>query len=337
MTKFGIMRRTTAASQWSVQPYGLLLSFLLFVTFSSVSLSQPIFVPPDIVSMISAAHPSPRAAAICYFPAGNPAPYATECIHDYTGDGTGLCCNTGDSCFGNKLCGYIPSDNGGKWSYYRGACTDKTGKAEYCADYCITDTPNSIRDYYCTVSPCIDIKDHQTCDYTEEADYSTPEVCKGRSNDWYMPEYGIAGGRSASSRTSKKPLGTTITKTVPKATTIVTLSRSNTATAPAATATASVVSTTGAVGTGFYTDAPPSTTPTEALPTGAPPAGAPAGGTVQDTDDGHVIPIAVGTTVGVLIFFAIVTMVLFYVRKRRRDAPIRAETPPPFGSHAVNF
>ncbi|KAK3347196.1 hypothetical protein B0T25DRAFT_553876, partial [Lasiosphaeria hispida] len=160
-TKLGTMSKTTPTSQRSARPYGLLLSFLLIFAF------------------FGAALPS---SAKCWFPDGNPAADASECMLQGTAvpTGTGLCCHTGDTCFSGAVCGWTPDDNRGNWTFYRGACTDTTWGGAQCPNFCLTETDNSIGNFYCTISPCADKENFQTCDHTDSDDYSTPRICKGR-------------------------------------------------------------------------------------------------------------------------------------------------------------
>jgi hypothetical protein len=48
------------------------------------------------------------------------------------------------------------------------------------------------------------------------------------------------------------------------------------------------------------------------------------------------VPIGVGVAVGTSILIAGSVLVFFYQRKRRRQAPVRAETPPPFEFSFIN-
>ena len=59
----------------------------------------------------------------------------------------------------------------------------------------------------------------------------------------------------------------------------------------------------------------------------APNTGTPAPDSSNDTS---TVPMAVGVSFGSLIFVSAGALGFFYVRKRRREAPARAETPPPY-------
>ena len=48
------------------------------------------------------------------------------------------------------------------------------------------------------------------------------------------------------------------------------------------------------------------------------------------------VPIGVGVAVGASVLIAASVLVFFYQRKRRRQAPVRAETPPPFEFEYIN-
>lgn len=56
-------------------------------------------------------------------------------------------------------------------------------------------------------------------------------------------------------------------------------------------------------------------------------------------DDGKstlAVPIGVGVAVGTSVLIAASVLIFFYQRKRRRQAPVRAETPPPFEFEYIN-
>lgn len=56
----------------------------------------------------------------------------------------------------------------------------------------------------------------------------------------------------------------------------------------------------------------------------------------EEEDGSFAIPIGVGVAVGASILIAGSALVYFYQRKRRREAPVRAETPPPFEFSFLN-
>ncbi len=80
----------------------------------------------------------------------------------------------------------------------------------------------------------------------------------------------------------------------------------------------------------------PSRTPGQDAAGPGSPSPSPTGTPQDDGKSSAAVPIGVGVAVGASVLIAASVLVFFYQRKRHRQAPVRAETPPPFEFAFIN-
>ncbi|KAK4205512.1 hypothetical protein QBC40DRAFT_271093 [Triangularia verruculosa] len=284
-----------------------------------------------IISSISLA-----SARKCYYHKGNVATDLTECDKLKVPESEiNVCCRPGDICMRNNLCLHREAKHVDV--YYRGGCTvDSWGNA----------------DEFCPPMVCLkheEVWDMLPCDksgtswYCKE-DYPGPDkasdlrTCKGAVELLLM---GFAGGLTEFFGTAIKPQSSSTakpTETSDEGDPVRTSSKdidSSTSASPSTdsaadtgpTETSKISSTaTEAPATASPTVTPsisPSTAPDNS--TGASPPPSPD----EPQQNNNSVPIGIGAGVGIAVAIAGSLLAFFYIRKRQREAPIRAESPPP--------
>ncbi|KAK4452689.1 hypothetical protein QBC34DRAFT_28692 [Podospora aff. communis PSN243] len=282
------------------------------------------------------------ASAACYAPNGNELSVAPCQGSAPNSDLSGMCCGLGDECLVNGLCYQTASD-----TIYRGGCTDPDWKN--CARVCwrrgecsdaldiLAECPDRPGIWYCGMDDQCGIgKDQfvgrETCRGDNRAQaglYSIPDLDRKHLTAW------PAKPSSSSTSSSSAETHPTTTRDAPKPTTPTTTASVVPLDPPGSPDTSkTAVTTLPGSESADATSAGPAPSVTMTADPGM--AQSPANGTPSPTasdapaeeNDGRNIPIAIGSTFGGLIVIASGALVFFYVRKRKRESPARAESPP---------
>ncbi|KAK3291500.1 uncharacterized protein B0H64DRAFT_330575 [Chaetomium fimeti] len=263
----------------------------------------------------------------CFFPDGTTARFAASCWNGTSGQ-TVLCCQTGDLCLSNQICAM--KDHSDEFHYYRGACIDSNWTDPGCPDFCPEPAGD---DQIVPMHRCSGGKTMRKW-YCGNGNRPADLDCKDIDGDVELPENisvyataGITPKPSPSPTPSRDPPESKDTASAIPPSNTIQFSLGEPVTAP------------GPDTPNSQTAAPPSTLPNATgtdVPTAVPtavPSDPP-----QDDDDqaSSAVPVAVGVAVGTSILIAGSVLVFFYQRKRRRQAPVRAETPPPFEFSFIN-
>ncbi|KAK1754003.1 hypothetical protein QBC47DRAFT_385386 [Echria macrotheca] len=267
----------------------------------------------------------------CWFEGGGIDSGKLPCYDAKRNTSPGLCCRHGDACFTDTLCGYEES---GTWQYYKGSCNSRNWDKLGCPVLVCNDVEWEVLNTTVTVGRCPAPDDNRFyCDAGRDLLYcdNQPYTFTLKSDldvyDWV----GITSGSSVSTDETSTSTST-VTTTIRSGTITLT-------TDDMPTAASSSQSRDGALPPhATNTDSADANTPTQdaAGITTAPDAGQPSASDPSTTDsansqnDGSVIPIAVGATFGSLIAVSGSLLAFFYLRKRRRETPVRAETPPAY-------
>ncbi|KAL2130048.1 hypothetical protein VTI74DRAFT_6959 [Chaetomium olivicolor] len=278
----------------------------------------------------------------CYFLNGREDKNGALCW-DKSGIATGLCCEAGHLCLNNTLCA---KRDGSLW--YRGSCLDSSWSNPACPRIC-EDYDIGIEEVY----PCGSDFTLWVCQHDDTNRNGCDDRDRVLTLNWDTSAYATAGVKpkpepvttsEEETRTSTQSSSTSQTQrtkvtgpgvyisysTNTKQTSLgasVTSSTTTATTATTATTTTSEPVTTesdSATASSTKSDLAASTAPT-ATPFDAP----------QDDSHGSTaLPIGVGV-VGASVVIAAGIFAFFYLRKWKREAPRRAESPPPFEFAAV--
>ena len=297
----------------------------------------------------------------CRLPNGSSPAVAASCGQ------ADLCCKSGDLCLINGLC--ATQGMGGYHFYYRGACRDPAWEDPGCPRFCrdpgqddqwlgVYRCPNddTHRLWYCGGGPPGNTCEAPGSYFELSGMWSSPRSVRGLSGgtDWrldIMDPFATAGSkpdpssvtRSAEespTTTGDSPGDSTGDQSTPSLTTAPDPVQPSLGQPPVDT-------------TATPDPAPPSETATESSPMApstsashppSPPAntaagtptGSPTGKPQQDSKSNPAVPIGVGVAVGASVLIAVSVLVFFYQRKRHRQAPVRAKTPPPFEFAFIN-
>ncbi|AEO59398.1 hypothetical protein MYCTH_2065208 [Thermothelomyces thermophilus ATCC 42464] len=246
----------------------------------------------------------------CFFPNGKHAGSSASCW-ETTGNQTALCCQTGGLCLNNNVCAV--KSRTGTSSYYRGSCIDSTWSNPKCPHFCEGPGRN---DGIVLLHRCSGDETATKWFCGNEKSGPDNKDCASVDGDVEIPDgiyvYATAGNTPISlpaiSSAKERPTRTGDTLDNKVTASLIPPPGTSRATGGPAPASSSPATTAPGVPPPVPSDAP------------------------EDEDDefGSVIPIGVGVAVGTSILIAGSVIVFFYQRKRRRQAPVRAETPPPF-------
>ncbi|KAK4098386.1 hypothetical protein N658DRAFT_518018 [Parathielavia hyrcaniae] len=271
-----------------------------------------------------------RSELHCYVPNGEETKFAFPCW-DASGDPTGLCCELGDMCLNNTLCAYDDGGSDGAY-YYRGACISEDWLHQGCPNFCADPGQDK---YMVEVSRC----PHKPwspwslwhCGGNSSA--SDDDLTCIDLSDSSTDAYGTAG---------PSPISTSIPDGFATTAEIRTTTRESTKSqnAPSTTTSPSSIQSSSGPTPGDpatdYSSTAPSTASQPATAGTASPTSAPSSTPQSEAKPNLAVPIGVGVAVGIAVLIAGSVLVFFYQRKRRRQAPVRAETPPPFEFSAIN-
>ncbi|KAK0661607.1 hypothetical protein QBC41DRAFT_382911 [Cercophora samala] len=263
-------------------------------------------------------------SAKCYYMDEEETTTLTQCSNDANPKlGSTLCCMPGDRCMVNSLC--LRNLEVGNIHYYRGGCTIKDWKGKSLSDcppkHCLP-TPRLAEMFPCNTS---NSDTGFLCELADPAD--PPHDClalEGGLEDFLgtaiplpSPSTSVKTSTSAAKPTETEGKGD------PVRTSQDTADTSPAPTATGSTDTPNVPVTTATDDPTRGSDISVSTASGE--PTAAPPPPSPD----EPRQDNSSVPVGVGIGVGLAVAIAGGFLVFFYIRKRQREAPIRAETPPP--------
>ncbi|KAK3942919.1 hypothetical protein QBC46DRAFT_424025 [Diplogelasinospora grovesii] len=257
------------------------------------------------------------ARSDCYFPDSSPATTEAECW-DSSGARTGLCCAAGDLCLNNTMCahqiGTTTGISGNNITHYRGGCTDSTwSPLAGCPEFCLSDDSHKKTGGPITVYQCPGGLNRWYCGLDVPGPLKScahVRITFGLTGD--LSVYGVAGISPSPSSGQPPPSP----------------SPSNNGSTPDQNAT----STPTAISTDTSSSA---ASPTVSLDTFPQNPFENNGSESSQVDTSVGVPIAIGIAMGTAIFVAAAVLGFFYIRKRRREAPARAETPPPYEEHEL--
>ncbi|KAH6617578.1 hypothetical protein F5144DRAFT_498950 [Chaetomium tenue] len=244
----------------------------------------------------------------CFFPNRKVANFAASCW-DTTRQQTVLCCQIGDLCLSNKICA-ATNDPSKEFRYYRGACLDSNWTDPGCPNMCRGPDGD---DKIVPMHRCRGGKSDN--EWYCGKDRPSDEDCKEIDGDVALPAGFVA---YATAGITPDPIPTSSVEESPTTSEDPTNTIQPALGQPETTPDLSDPQpTTGGLGVDVLTAAPSD-----------PP---------QDSGEASsAVPVAVGVAVGTSILIAGSVLVFFYQRKRRRQAPVRAETPPPFEFSFIN-
>lgn len=268
------------------------------------------------------------------------------------------CCEMNDLCLRSGLC-FSPSHI----KYYRGGCTDQSWESTDCSQICKEKNEGADRP-----TPIYQCRDNITwwwCEMKEHPNREEGYECfddagKGDQDGVYHLPTGksccpsefvlrVTNHTSVGSRwgtiiwrsteSAGDPKTASTAKNKPSSVSSTSASTGSSSTATGSTPPESLRSADPVPGT--QTSGPSdqiTTSSLEPVATNPPesPSTAPLGATTDPTatadpnaeNDGRNVPIAVGATFGTLILISASVLAFFYIRKRKREAPARAESPP---------
>ncbi|KAK0616523.1 hypothetical protein B0T14DRAFT_588523 [Immersiella caudata] len=287
---------------------------------------------------------------VCFTPNGTQLGNLFACQGSAPKAVSGMCCGLNDRCLVNGLC-----YQEGPKVIYRGGCLDKKW-GDTCPKLCdikmectgqltmLRECPDKSGSWYCGLNGKCgegegDRRDLKSCYLdpdevrvggTVEGVYAIPGLDRNYLTFWSTKS-------SSSTSSSSAQTHSTTPGDTPKPTTQKTTTSAHT---PEPNQSPSTSQPTAASLPGSETAYAASTAPPPSASTAADPsmAQSSSSGTPSLTasdppsaeNDGRNIPIAIGSTFGSLIVVASAVLVFFYVRKRKREAPARAESPPGF-------
>ncbi|VBB79427.1 Putative protein of unknown function [Podospora comata] len=272
-------------------------------------------------------------SADCYYMNREKTTELTRCSNDANPKiESTLCCMPGDRCMVNSLC--LREKKDGDKHYYRGGCTIKDWKGKSLYDCppilckparvagmypCNTSNPDT--GFVCQEAFPDGPPDH--CDSSVTFDGGLEDFL-GTASPLPSPSTSVKDSTSASKPSETEDKGDPVKTSQDTADT----SLAHTATRPAPDTSDVPVTTTVAEPTGtsnisVSTASGESTASVESTAAPPPPS------SEEPQQDNSAVPVGVGIGVGLAVTIAGGFLVFFYIRKRQREAPIRAETPPP--------
>ncbi|KAK0744723.1 hypothetical protein B0T21DRAFT_380907 [Apiosordaria backusii] len=263
----------------------------------------------------------------------------TQCSNDEDPKaGSTLCCAPGDICMKNSLC--LHKEDKKDDLYYRGGCTIESWVGENINDCplhvckpkkmaemipCNSSHPDT--PFYCKEDYPRDIHRLEKCEHANQLFGGNLRDVIGTAS--IPPSSSDKKSTSSPEPTETEDKGDPVRAS---SETITSSSSASTATdSPIATAPTQTPEVSPPIATDPPTTAGPTRTPNITASTApeesatAPPIPPPD----EPEQNSRAVPIGVGTGVGIAVAIAGGFFAFFYIRKRQRAAPVRAETPPP--------